>query len=121
MPNTIAESCALARAQLGARLQHPVFAPQLARQHIGERAAARTELEDVLERSQLARERPAEQAAELRRGDEVALRAELARAARVVADAGLVQRELHIAGKRDPAAGGGDLPDDMVLRRHGEN
>ena len=32
-------------------------------------------------------------------------RAELARAARVVAQARLVQRELHVAGERDPAAG----------------
>ena len=121
MPHALAQPLALARAQLGARLQDPILAVELARQHLGERAAPRAELEDAIEATELARECASEEAAELGRGDEVALRAELARAARVIADARFVQRELHVARKRDPAARGGELLEDAVLRRHGEN
>ncbi len=109
MPHAIAEALALALAKLGARLEHQILAVQLARQHIGERAAAGTELEDALEPGKLARERAAVEAAELGRGDEVASRPEFACAACVVADAWLVQRELHVALEREPAAGSGDL------------
>ena len=44
------------------------------------------------------------------------LGAELARAARVVAEAGRVQRELHVAREGDPAAGGVDLGARCVRR-----
>src|SRR5438046_10758565 len=56
----------------------------------------------------------AEELSDLWRVDEVAAGAELARAARVVAEAGLVQREVHVARKGDPAAGGGDLVHDAA-------
>ena len=106
----VAEPLSLALAQGAAGLEDQVLAVELLQQGFGERAAARAELENrTLERLQLSRERAAEKRAELRRGDEIALGAELARAARVVAQARRVQRELHVAGEGDPAAGGGDL------------
>ena len=51
-----------------------------------------------------ARERAPEERTELGRGDEVAFGAELARRARVVAQARLVQHQLHVARERNPAA-----------------
>src|SRR6185503_5115663 len=86
--------------------------------HLGERAAARAQLEDAVEGGEPAREGAAEQRAELGRGDEVAAAPEFLRAAGVVADAGLVQRELHVARERNPAAGGGDLLRDAGARIH---
>ena len=119
--HAVTEALSLARAELGARLQHPVFAFQFARQHVGEGAAAGADLDEALEAAQLPGKGAAEEAAELGCGDEVARRAELARAARVIADPRFVQRELHVARERKPAAGGGDLLDDAGSRRHAEN
>jgi hypothetical protein len=118
VPDARSKAPGLPIAQLGARLQDEVFAVELFRQHLGKRAAAGAELQDAVEGGQLARERAAEQRAELGRGDEVAAAAELLRTARVIADAGLVQRELHVARKRNPAACGGDLPSNAGARFH---
>src|SRR5262245_6345501 len=100
------EKLLLSVLQLGAGLQDQVFTIQFLQKRAGERAAGGAELEDAPARNfaELAREGAAEEIAEFRRGDEVTRRAELARAARVVAALRRVQRELHIARERDPAA-----------------
>ena len=61
---------------------------------------------------QLRCQRLGEQRRDLRRSDEIAAGrriAQLARPGGVVAEARRVERELHVAGERNPAAGGGDL------------
>src|SRR5262245_33334195 len=93
-----------------AELDDAVVALLLRQQRGGERAAAGAELEDrAWKRVKLARKRAPEERAELGRGDEIALRPELRRRARVVAEAGLVECDLHVAGERNPALVGGDL------------
>src|SRR5947207_803252 len=85
-------------------------------QSLRERAAARAQLEDrqIRKLRELPRERAAEKCAELGRGDEIAVSAELARARGVVAAARRVQRQLHVARERDPAALIADLAGDAL-------
>src|SRR5204863_8759374 len=112
VPDAITQSFLLPANEVGARFEDQVLAS--VGQHVGKRAAAGADLEHTLERAQFARERATEERAHFGRGDEVAAGAEFARAARVVTDTGLMQRELHIAGERNPAATGGDLGLDAV-------
>jgi hypothetical protein len=106
---TCAEPRFLPRAQLGARLQDEVVrGGEFGDERFGERAAARPEFENRLARLQelghLPRERAGVECAQLRRRGEVPGRAELGRAARVVAQARLVERKLHVAREVDPVA-----------------
>ena len=97
-----------------------VFTLELAGQHIGERAAPGAEFEDTLETFQLARQRaPEERGRAPARSIKAAVFRKLLCAARVVADAGLVQRELHVALEADPAAGPGNFLLDARARLHG--
>ena len=119
----VAQAGLLAFAQLGAGLQDQVLAIERLEQRLGERAASRAEFQDPAagNAGELARKRAAEKIAELGRGDEVALRSEFACPARVVAEPGLVQCELHVARERDPAAFPLDLLGDALARRHAGN
>src|SRR4029077_2425372 len=105
-----AEPGLLARLKLRADFDNAVVEGMLREERGGERAAAGAELEDRgAELLELPDERAAEKRAELGRGHEIALAPELLRAARVVAHARLVERELHVAGERNPAVIRGDL------------
>ena len=84
----------------------------------GELARAGADLDDVrrAERHDLRRlcgQRLGEERREFGRGDEVAGSAELVCAARVVAEAGGVQRAFHEARERQPAAGSADFSGDQ--------
>ena len=87
-----------------------VFAVQLLEQHLGQRAAAGADFQDRAEtrRSCRASVRP-NRLPSSGAVTKSPCGAELARAAGVVAQARLVQRELHVAREGDPAAVGGDL------------
>jgi hypothetical protein len=119
--DTGTETDRLTSAQLGARLEDEVLAAEPLRQHFGEGARAGADLEHRGKAGERARQRAAEEIAELGRGDEVAARAELALAARVIAGAGLVQGELHVARKADPAAARGDFLRDAGRGGHAGN
>ncbi len=109
------ERVAGAVAQVGRDLEHQV-APrrgpeplEFEQQVGGERAAARADLQHVVEaglhqRVQLARQRAPEQRRNLRRGDEITVAPELARAGHVVAKPRLVERQLDVTREADPAA-----------------
>ena len=114
----------LARAQLAGEFEDLVALGQRAaplefpQQADGEGAAAGAGLEEARragrqDRFDLGRQGLGEQRREFRRGDEVAGSAELARAAAVIAEAGRVERHLHVAGEGNPAAGLLDLGGDQ--------
>ena len=107
---TAAEARLLLRLEVRADFEDAIVELVLREQRCGERAAAGAELED----------RPASACscrASVRPKSEPSsgavtkspCRAELRRPARVVAEAGLVQHELHVAGERNPAVVRRDL------------
>src|SRR6185436_4220466 len=108
--------------EFGAGFEDLVFeVSQFGNQNLRQSAGSRAEFEHgfawLEDLRNLARERAAEQWRELRRGDEIAARTELARAGRVVAQARLMQRELHVAGEADPVARGRELGGDAIEER----
>src|SRR5581483_10227490 len=114
------EHVAAALAQIGGELEDEVAlrelleALELIEQGRGERAAARSDLEHLLESRvqalrDLARERAPEERRDLGRGDEIAVAPELPRARAVVAESRRVERELHVARERQPSRARVDL------------
>jgi hypothetical protein len=117
----------LARAQLAGELEDVVALGQRAaplefqQQADGEGAAAGAGFEDARRAGRqdlrhLGRQGLGEERREFRRGDEIAGAAELARAAAVVAEAGRIERQRHVAREGDPAAGAFDLRRNMRRR-----
>ncbi len=116
-------------AQVGAHVQDAVTrgerpeSRQLVEQDGGHRTRAGAEFENLAaaKRRQyfgaLARDATAEHRRDLGRRDEVARGAQLSRPCAVVAEPGLVQRELHERREADPAAARVDLAPDPILER----
>ena len=108
-------------AQVGADLEDRVAGRQRIElreriQHVGgERATARAEFDDLARhrcreyRRDLRGHRLRVQLCRFRRRDEIAVGAELARAGNVIAQAGRVQHDLHVARERNPATGSRNL------------
>ena len=114
-------------AQIGADFQNLIAGRQrteafeLFQQTGGQRAAARTHLQQIRQpaHDQLrkgAGERLAEQRSHFGRGSEIAGGAEFARTGTVVAQTRCIERELHIAGKRDPSAIGGNVTTNQLVQ-----
>ena len=121
------EGLALAFAQVRAEIENPVFGRQRAlpfefgQQLRSHRARTRPQFEQARFRPQclqhlgaLQRQAAAEDRGDLGRRDEIAPRTELARPGTVIAEAGLVERPLHVPVKADPAALGYDFRTDAL-------
>jgi hypothetical protein len=120
MWTTLPQQRALAFAQIGTAFEQAIAARQrielfeLEQQLGGQRAAAGSEFEHIAagfaqRRRQRAGEAAREDEAKFRRSDEVALRTELRRAGAVVTEPRRIQRQFHVAGEVQRAAGGGDF------------
>src|SRR6185437_4541046 len=121
----LAEERVLALAQVRAHLEQEVVLRrraeglELLEEVGGEYAGSGSDLQDVaahrLEHlARLQREAAREHGRDFGRGDEIAFRTELARPRGVIAEPGRVERELHVARERDPAAGVEDLARDVL-------
>jgi len=122
------QALALARGEISTDLENRVALGQLTeRGQLGEQRrghppGARAELENLTtgsaqHRGALPRQTAAEEIRNLGSGDEVSARAELRAAGAVVAESRRIERELHEALEREPAAAGGQLGADQ--RRDG--
>jgi hypothetical protein len=111
----LSESCALALAERGTGLQYQVLNVELGDQRLCQRARAGAELEHGrrLELSDLPCKSAGEKSTQFRCGNEISRGAELRRRAAVIS----LQRELHEARKRDPAAVLADLGRDAGEHR----
>ena len=116
----VGQGVELALAQLAGELEDAVAlryaaaAFELEQQVGGEQAGAGADLDHpgrarAHHLLDLGGQRLAEKRGKLGRGDEIAARTELSRAAAVITQSRCIERELHVAGERNPAAGSGDL------------